>query len=82
MSSDYVIDRPGGKNFCVDTLLYGPICMCNKYHGGEFGFCIPDLAETAGYTLIQKEVTALVKSSKFKKQIFEQPLRNTLLPCI
>ncbi|XP_060566900.1 neurogenic locus notch homolog protein 1-like [Ruditapes philippinarum] len=60
---DYVIDRPGGKNFCVDTLLYGPICMCNKYHGGEYGFCIPDLAETAGYTLIQKEVTALVKSS-------------------
>ena len=61
---DYEIDRPSGRNYCVDTVLYGPICMCNKYRGRELGFCVPQLHKSAGFRLVQNAYTALLKTGK------------------
>ncbi|XP_045207822.2 neurogenic locus notch homolog protein 3-like [Mercenaria mercenaria] len=60
---DYQVDRPAGRFFCVDTMLYGPICLCGKYgsyHYNKYGFCVPQLKESTGYRLVQNAKTTLL----------------------
>jgi hypothetical protein len=66
MFPDYKVDRPGGRFHCVDTILYGPICMCGKYRKRKYGFCIPEVKQSTGYRHFKNGHTALIKPGKWR----------------